>query len=93
MESVAQGQIQGSIDGNFKDLVVPMSWWLRDGPSWARNLSRSGGLTCAHRCVSTSGRPALSQRDSGTESCGTGTAPGHRWKPEVKGYIFMLASH
>jgi hypothetical protein len=30
------------------------------GPSWARNLNRSGGLTCAHRCVSTPGRPALS---------------------------------
>jgi hypothetical protein len=79
MESVAQGQIQGSIDGNFKDLVVPMSWWLRDGPSWARNLSRSGGLTCAHRCVSTAGRP--------TPSCDTGLAPGTdgNWKDPVPG--------
>jgi hypothetical protein len=49
-------------DGNWKDLVldctlVPVSNWLWVGPSWARNLSRSGGLTCAHRSVGTLGNP------------------------------------
>jgi hypothetical protein len=48
------------------------------GPSWTRNLSRSGGLTCALRCVSTPGRPALSQQDLGMDSCSTGSAPGCR---------------
>ena len=78
--AVVQGQLWGA-DRNQKDPVpgcslVPVSWWLWAGPSWARNLSRSGGLTCAHRCVSTPGRPALSQRNLGLESCGTGSAPG-----------------
>jgi hypothetical protein len=30
--------------------LVPMSWWLCEGPSWAKILKRSTGLTCAHRC-------------------------------------------
>jgi hypothetical protein len=45
-------------------------------PFWARNLSRSGGLTSALGCVSTVGRPALSQLNLGMESCGTGSALG-----------------
>jgi hypothetical protein len=35
-------------------------------------LSRSGGLTCAQRLVSTTGRPALSQQYLHMELCGTG---------------------
>ena len=50
--------------------------WGGWGPSWARNLSRSGGLTCVLRCVSNLGRPALSQWDLGMESCDTGSAAG-----------------
>ena len=39
-------------DRNQKDPVpgwslVPVSWWLWEGPSWARSLKRSDGLTCA----------------------------------------------
>ena len=37
------------------------------GLSLARYLSRSHGLTCALRCASTPGRPALSWRDLGME--------------------------
>jgi hypothetical protein len=37
-----------------------VSWWLCAGSSWARNLSRNGGLSFAHRCVISPGRPALS---------------------------------
>ena len=52
--AVAQGQLQGE-DRNWMDPVptcslVPVSWWLRAGSSWARNLSRSDGLIYAHRC-------------------------------------------
>jgi hypothetical protein len=46
------------------------------GPSWTRYWSRSGGLTCALRCVGTPGRPAVSWQDLGIESCGTRSAPG-----------------
>jgi hypothetical protein len=46
------------------------------GPSWARNLSRNGGLTCALRCVSTPRRTALSQWDLCMETGGTGSALG-----------------
>ena len=42
------------------------------GLSWPINLSKTGGLTCVHRCVSTPGRPALSWQDLGMESSGTG---------------------
>jgi hypothetical protein len=38
--------------------------------------NRSGGPTCAHKCVSTCGRTALFQGDPGMETCGTGSAPG-----------------
>ena len=58
--------------------LVPMSWWLLGGvcPFWDRNLSRSGGLTYAHRCVSTPGREALSQWYLAMKHCGTGSASG-----------------
>ena len=39
-------------------------------------LSRSGGLTCPHKLVSTSRRPVLSRQYLGMECCGTGSAPG-----------------
>jgi hypothetical protein len=40
-------------------------------------LSRSGGLTCAHRHVATLGRPAFSWWNLGMEHCGTGSASKH----------------
>ena len=78
--AVAQDQLWG-VDWKWKDSVrghsfVRMYWWLWEGPSWARNLSRCDGLTCALRCVSTPGRPSFSRQDLGTKSCGTGAAPG-----------------
>jgi hypothetical protein len=78
--AVAQHQLRVA-DGNWKDPVsssslVLVSWWLWSGPSWARNLSTSGGFTCAHRCVGSPGRPALSQQYLGMEHCGTWSAPG-----------------
>jgi hypothetical protein len=78
---VTQGQFWGA-EGNQKDSVpscslVPVSWWLWADLSMARNLSRSSGLTCVHRLVSTPGRPALSWRwYLGMEHCGTGLALG-----------------
>ena len=63
---MVQGQLWDA-DRDQKDSVpswslVPVSWWLCDGPgpSWARNLKRSVGLTYAHRYVGTSGRPSQS---------------------------------
>ena len=40
------------------------------------------GLSFLQAWVSTPGRPALSGGNLGMESCGTGSAPGHRWKLE-----------
>jgi hypothetical protein len=58
------------------------------GPFWAQNLSRSGGLTCAHRCVGTPGRPILSWRYLCMQLCGTGSALGadRDWKSPVPGH-------
>jgi hypothetical protein len=72
-KAVVQCQLRGA-DGNQKDPVpgcslVPVSSWLWAGPFWARNLSRSGGPTCAHRCVGSPGRPAISQWYLGMENC------------------------
>lgn len=39
--------------------------------SFRRVLLRSGGLTCAHRHISTPGRPALSWQYLGIDSCAT----------------------
>ena len=71
---MAQGQLWCA-DRNQKDPVpdcsfVLVSWWLWAVPSWPRNL-RSGGLTCAHRLVITPGRPGLSMKYLGLESCDT----------------------
>jgi hypothetical protein len=57
MESCGTGQLQGG-HRNQNDPVpgcslVPVSCWLWEGPSWARNLNRSTGLTCFYRCVGT----------------------------------------
>jgi hypothetical protein len=47
-------------EGSCPQLIFgSVYWWLCEGLSWARNLKRSGGLTCAHRCIGTPGRPAL----------------------------------
>ena len=61
-------------------------------PSWAGNLSRSGGFTCALRGVSTLGRFVLFPWDLGTENCGTGSAPGHRWKLDGSSPRLFLSS-
>ena len=63
-------------------------------PSWVRNVSRSGGLTCAHSCVGTPGRPALSWWYLGMECCGTGSAPGvdGNRKDPVPGCSLILVS-
>jgi hypothetical protein len=80
--AVAQGQLLGA-DRNQKDPVpgcslVPVSWWLWEDPSWARNLSRSGGLTCVYRCVWTPGRLALSRQYLGMSGhSGTDQLPVH----------------
>ena len=68
-------------NGNQKDPVagcslVPVSWGLWACPSWTKYLSRSGGPTCAHRCVRTPERPVLSPWDLGMEYCGKGSALG-----------------
>ena len=75
-KTVTQVQLV-SADRNQKDPVlhfsmVPVSCWLWVGPSWTRNLSKTVGLTCVHRCVSTPGSPAFSWQDLGMESGGTG---------------------
>ena len=64
-----------------------VSWWLWVGSSWARILSTSYGLRCAHSCVCTLGRLALSWRNFGMEHCGTGSAMGseENWKDPVPG--------
>jgi hypothetical protein len=50
------------------------------GPSWARKLSKFGGLTCAHRCVGTSGRPAFSQWYLGLRELWHRVSSRYRWK-------------
>ena len=67
---------------NPRDLVsdyslVPVICGLCSGAS-----EQIGGLICAHRFVSTTGRPALCWQYFGMESCDTGSALG--CKPEVK---------
>jgi len=46
------------------------------GASWTRNVSKSGGLTCALRIVDTSENPALYPWDLRTEICVSGSALG-----------------
>jgi hypothetical protein len=92
--SVAQGYLLHA-DRNQEDHVpslVPVSWWLWAGASWARNLNSSAGLMCAYRCVSTSESPVFSQRYLGMEHCGTGSALGAdgNWKPESSFYSHLL---
>jgi hypothetical protein len=84
--TVAQGQHQGA-DRNLKDPVpgcslVPVSLWLWAGPSWAKKLSRSGDFTCAHRCASTPGRPALSLQYSGKNAVAQIQLP--RFPPSIR---------
>ena len=53
--TVAQGQIRGA-DRNQKDpdlyhSLVPLSRWFWVGPSWARNLTKTGGpYQCSQVC-------------------------------------------
>jgi hypothetical protein len=47
-------------EGSCPQLFLGCYVWK--GPSWAKNLKRSSGLTCAYRCVGTPERPALSWR-------------------------------
>jgi hypothetical protein len=66
---------EGSCPGLFLGFCVLM---VLKGSSWARNLSGSGSLTCAYRCVGTPGRPALSKWYLGMEHCD------HSMDPKVK---------
>jgi hypothetical protein len=47
---------------------------------------------CAHRCVDTPGKPALSQRYLGLEHCSTGSTPWCRWKLEGSCPRLILSS-
>jgi hypothetical protein len=66
--------------------------WHSEDFTWVPR-GRSGGPTCAHKFVSTPGRPALSWWDPGMESYGTGSAPGHRWKLEGSCPRVFLSSY
>ena len=61
-----------------------MSEWHWEGPSWARNLKRSVGIPCAHRCIGTPGRLAISWHCLGMELNGRASAAGRNgnWKLE-----------
>ena len=74
--TVAQGQFWAQMEtGSILSQAAP-HFLFPEGSRWVP-LSRSGGLTCAHRLVSTPGRPALSWRwYLGMEHCGTGLALG-----------------
>jgi hypothetical protein len=80
--SVAQGLLKVQVETG-RILSQAASRFLCPGGSGQVPWSRSGGPTCAHRCVSTPGRPALSWCYLGMESCGTGSAPGCRWKLQI----------
>lgn len=54
----------------------PVSRGLQIGSSWARNMNRSGGFTCALRIVCTSMNPSFSPWDLDIESCNTESALG-----------------
>jgi hypothetical protein len=78
--AVVQGQLQGAYENQKFPVprysLAPTLWWLCKDPSWAKNLNKCGDLTCAHRCVHTPGRPALSRWYLDMEHWGTGSAPG-----------------
>lgn len=67
MESCAQGQLW-KLEGSYTRVVFDPCVLRSLGGS----LSRSGGLTCALRCVSPPGRPALFWRDLGMENLAQG---------------------
>jgi len=50
---------------------VPVSRGLQAGSSWARNVSRRGGLSCALRIVLTCKNADVYPWNLGTESCVT----------------------
>jgi hypothetical protein len=58
-------------------------WYLLVLLSLTRACPSYESVSLYLRCVSTPGRPALSGRDLGMESCGTRLAPWYRWKPEA----------
>lgn len=77
MEICAHGQLRGADriqnDPFLCCSLVPGSWWLCMGNSWAWNLSRIGGLTCACRCNDTPGRSVLFPQNLDMEHCGRGS--------------------
>lgn len=93
MKSCGTGSALGG-DRILKDLfpdcsLVPMSWWLWSGASWVGNWSRSGALTCTHRCFGIPGSLTLPQLYLGMQSCGTGSAPG-QMKSSIYFWFFIF---
>ena len=75
-------------DGNWEDpLPCAKGSPGGGGPSLASYWSKSGGLTLELRSDSTPGRPALSGKDFGMESCSTALAPGYTWRLDGKHFI------
>jgi hypothetical protein len=72
-----------------------VSWRFQAAPSWARYLSRSSGLTCALRCISTPEKPALSQWDLGMESLAQGQLQGAdgNWNDHILLFARPYESH
>ena len=84
--AVVQGQLWGA-DRKQKNPVpgwslVPVSWWLWTGFSWARNLKKSGSLNCTHRLACTRGTLALFRHYLGMDTCVRESAPGTDRNPE-----------
>jgi hypothetical protein len=63
-----------TVSGRILSPAVP--WFLCPEGSGRVPLSWRGALTCAHRHISTPGRPALSPQYLGMEHCGIGLALG-----------------
>ena len=74
-ESCGTGSVHGT-DGNWKGPLPGFSWMFCPEGSGQVPLSRSGGLTCTNRLISTPGRPTLGQMYLGMEHCGMGSALG-----------------
>ena len=72
---MVQGQFQMQTE-TITILSHAAPWSLCPKGSSQVPLSRSGGLTCANRCVHNPRRQAVSWRYAGMEHCGIGLAPG-----------------
>ena len=88
--AVAQGQFQAQTETR-RILSQAASQFLCPEVSGQVTQRRSGGLTCAHRLMSTPERPALSQWYSDIECHGTGSAPGIvTTKPNLSNIFLLL---